>query len=177
MRIRLPIIALAIALVLPMFAMAQLPNAPEPVFQNIYAAGVSANPGTKPTVAATVLYARQIMATDEISGVVKPTGTFLFTVMDILPATKNPFTVTTNIGGGIAQKIVTLGKVPIYVPTAAGVSFNGSDVSWAWNTGAIASFRFKDKYFIMPTVRVSKSYINGDTQYHPIVGVLFGLGS
>lgn len=156
---------LALALFCAPFALAQaVPTSADIV--NLYAAGVSYNTGATPALAGTGLYAHKI--TD--------TGTYAFTAIDALPNTLKPFVVTTNIGAGIAQKIVTIGKVPIYIPTAAGISFSGSNTGWQWNTGALASIKLKGNYYLMPTVRIVKSSVSNGTGYQPIVGVLFGWG-
>ena len=141
------------------------PAAPEPT--SVYALGTSYNAGGSPAVAGTGLYAHKV----------NDSGTYAFTVVDALPATLKPFTVTTNFGFGVAQKVVTLGKVPIYIPTSAGVSWNGNNTGWSWTTGALAAIKYKDTNFrIMPNVRIVKSSVSGGTGYQPIVGVLFGWG-
>lgn len=133
---------------------------------NIYAAGVSFNSGASPAVAGTALYARQVSSS----------GTYVFTVVDALPATVNPFTVTTNVSGGIAQKLFSIGSIPIYVPTSAGVSWNGTNTGWAWSTGGLASIKIKGNWRAFPNVRVVKSSVSGGSGYQPIVGILFGWG-
>ena len=104
-------------------------------------------------------------------------GTYAFTVVDALPASLKPFTVTTNIGAGIAQKVVTLGSVPIFIPTSAGISYNGTNTGWAWSTGAIASIKIKGNWRVFPNVRIVKSSVSAGSGYQPIVGVLFGWGN
>ena len=84
--------------------------------QNMYAAGVSYSVNATPAIAGTALYAHEV--TDS--------GLYAFTAVDALPNTIRPLTVTSNIGVGVAQKVATLGKVPIYMPTAAGVSWSNS---------------------------------------------------
>lgn len=151
---------LILILILSLGAFAQEPT-------SIYAIGPSFNSSASVAVAGTGLYAHKL--TD---------GTFGFTVVDALPNSVKPFTVTTNFSFGVAQKIVTLGKVPIYIPTSAGVSWNGVNTGWAWSTGALAYIkpRADKNYVIMPTVRVAKSSVGNGTGYQPIVGILFGWG-
>jgi hypothetical protein len=134
---------------------------------NIYAGGVSYNSQGTPGIAGTALYARSV----------NDTGTYAFTVVDALPTNFKPFTVTTNFSAGVAQKVFTIGKVPIYVPTSAGVSFNGTNTGWAWSTGALASVHLKGNWHLFPTVRVAKSSVSNGTGYQPIVGILFGWGN
>lgn len=145
------------------FASAQTP-AP---LTSIYAAGISFNNSASPAIAGTGLYAR--LLSDN-------TGTYAFTAVDALPNTLKPFTVTSNFSAGLAQKVFTIGKVPVYVPTAAGVSFNGSNTGWAWSTGAMASVKLKGNWRIFPTVRIAKSSVSNGTGVQPIVGILFGWG-
>jgi hypothetical protein len=166
---------LLLALFLPMSVCAQdapIPNPVQPVtvqstnVTNLYAAGASWNSSATPAIAGTALYAHKIA----------DSGTYAFTAIDALPNTLKPFTVTTNIGAGLAQRLVTIARVPIFVPTAAGISFNGANTGWQWNTGAAAMIRFKDSYFVVPTVRFVKSSVSNGSGYQPIVGVLFGWG-
>ena len=134
---------------------------------NVAAVGVSVNPSASPKVAGTGLYAK----------LVSGDGTYLFTIIDALPASAKPFTVTTNVGGGVAQKVATIQGVPVYVPTSVGVSWTGKNLGWSWNTGGMAVIKVKGEVRIMPNVRVLKSSISGaDTGYQVIGGVLFGWG-
>ena len=134
--------------------------------QNIYAAGASYSINASPAIAGTALYAHSL----------NTVGTYAFTAVDALPATVKPFTVTTNIGGGIAQKVFTLGNVPIYMPTAAGISWSGTNTGWQWSGGGLAAIHVKGSYYLMPSVRFLKSSVSGGTGYQPIFGVLVGWG-
>jgi len=153
---------LLVILALSVCAIAQ-----DPLPTNVYAAGASFNNGATPRVAGTALYARLVN---------DGSGTYAFTVVDALPNTFKPFTVTTNIGAGVVQKLFSVGKVPVFAPTSAGISFTGTNTGWAWSTGALASIRFKSNWRVMPNVRVVKSSVSNGTGYQPIVGVLFGWG-
>lgn len=182
-----------LAILASALAHGQTVNPPGPVHRqlvNLYAAGVSYNSGNTSSVAGTALYARGV----------NKSGTYAFTVIDALPAKNtvsqpvlNPpgptqpfitsttssstaFTVTTNIGVGIAQKLFSIGKVDIFSPTAAGISWTGTNTGWEWNAGAMAVFKLKGNYYLMPTVRMIKSSVSGGAGYQPIVGVLFGWG-
>lgn len=134
--------------------------------QNFYAAGGSYSVNASPSIAGTGFYAH----------LVANSGTYAFTAVDALPATKKPFTVTSNIGVGIAQKLGCLGKVCAYMPTSAGVSWSGSNTGWQWNGGALVTIPLKNNCYLAPTVRVLKSSVSGGTGYQPIVGLLFGWG-
>lgn len=149
-------------LILALGAFAQTP---QPV--NVYAAGVSFNSGASPSVAGTALYAHLLS---------DGSGTYAYSVFDALPTTLKPFTVTNNVGAGIAQKLFSIGNVPIYVPTAAGISWNGSNTGWQWSTGALASIKLKGNWRIMPNVRLVKSSVSNGDGYRPMFGVLFGWG-
>ena len=142
-----------ICIVLGACMLAAQTNAPTEI-QNIYAAGGSYSINAQPAIAGTALYARNLN-----TGAALPT--FAFTVVDASPATLKPFTVTSNVGLGIAQQVLTLGKVPVYVPTAAGISWTGSNTGWQWNGGAIASIHIKGQYYLMPSVRFLKSSVSG----------------
>jgi hypothetical protein len=68
--------------------------------------------------------------------------------------------VNTNVGVGIAQKVATLGKIPIYMPTAAGISWNGDNTGWQWNGGVLAAIHIKNQYYLLPHVRFLKSSVS-----------------
>jgi len=135
--------------------------------QNLYAGGLSYGVGSSPALAGTGLYARLVA---------DGSGTYAFGVIDALPATVHPFTVNTNVGTGIAQKIFSSGKVSFYVPTGAGISWNGSNTGWQWSTGGAAAIPLKGSWMVLPTVRVVKSSVSGGSGYQPIVGILVGWG-
>jgi hypothetical protein len=134
--------------------------------QNLYAVGGSYNIGATPAVSGTALYARRIN-TD---------GTYAFTVLDALPNTVRPFTVSTNVGAGIAQKVATIGKVPIYSPLTAGFSWTGKNLGWQWSGGALVSIHIKHQWYLLPNVRFLKSSVSGGTGYQIITGVFVGWG-
>jgi hypothetical protein len=134
--------------------------------QNLYAAGASYSVNATPAVAGTALYAHQVNAS----------GTYAFTAIDAVPNTLKPFTVNTNVGAGVAQQVWTIGKIPIFMPTAAGISWNGSNTGWEWGSGALAAIPIKNGYYLMPSVRFLKSSVSNGSGYQPIIGVLFGWG-
>lgn len=134
--------------------------------QNLYMAGASYSPQGQPSTAGTALYAHQI----------NTSGTYAISVFDAMPASVNPFTVTTNVGVGVAQKVAHVAGADIFMPTDLGISWTGTNVGWQWNAGVGAPFRIKKSdYWIMPNVRFLKSSVSG-AGYQPIVGVLFGWG-
>lgn len=137
-----------------------------PSIQTIYAGGVSYNAGASPAIAGTGLFAHQLNSA----------GSYAFTAIDALPNTYKPFTVSTNVGIGVAQKVATIAGVDIFVPTAAGISFNGTNTGWQWNAGALAAIHIKGNYYLMPNARFLKSSVSGGTGYQPILGILFAYG-
>jgi len=134
---------------------------------SLYLAGGSWSPAASPAFAGSALYAHRVAAT----------GTYAFTMVDAVPETVAPFLVSTNIGIGVAQKIVTIAGVPIFVPSAAGISLTGTNTGWAWTTGLGAPIQIrKTNWYCMPTIRMLKSSVSGGSGYQPILGVLIGWG-
>ena len=131
---------------------------------DIYGFGVSFNSGAHPEIAGTALYAHSVNGS----------GTYAFTVIDALPQSTKPFTVNTNISVGVAQKLFSVAKLDIFAPTAAGISFNGANTGWQWNTGVATRFAVKkgSAWHLMPTVRVSHSSVSNNSGYQPIIGLL-----
>lgn len=138
---------------------------------NFAAAGVSYLAGGSgvSSVAGTGLYARLLSSS---------AGSYAFTVIDAVPQTVHPFVVGTNIGVGLAQYVFSIGRAAIYVPTAAGVSWSGTNTGWNWSTGAMASIPPKagSHARILPSVRMVKSSVSGNSGYQVIVGLAFGWG-
>jgi hypothetical protein len=158
---------LAFIAVLLFAAVASFGQAADSLPNNIYAAGISYNGSAHPAIAGTGLYARLISDSS---------GTYAFSVFDALPVGTKPFTVSSNVGVGIAQKLFSIGKFPVFVPTSAGVSFTGTNTGWAWSTGALTSIKLKNNWRVMPHLRLVKSSVSNGAGYQPIVGVLFGWG-
>lgn len=144
------------------------PAAPSGI-QNLYAGGVSWNNGAKPSIAGNVLYAHNLNTGAQLA-------TYAFTDVDLLPETLRPFQVTTNVGAGIAQQIAKLGSVPIYVPTAAGVSLNGTNTGWQWNGGAMAVVPLKGNYYLLPHLRFLRSSVSANSGFQIILGLDVGWG-
>jgi hypothetical protein len=137
-----------------------------PVLTTVYGAGVSYSEGGSPSVAGTGLYAHLLAGT----------STYAFTVADILPNNTKPFTVSTNIAAGVAQKIATISGRDILIPTAAGISVSGGNTGWVWSTGAMVVFHLKNNWLLMPNVRIIKSSVGNGTGYQPVIGMMFGWG-
>jgi hypothetical protein len=141
---------------------------------NLYAAGGSYSQGATPAFAGTALYAHQLSADSA-------PAMYAFTMIDALPNKSKPFTVNTNIGAGIGVKVATIGTIPIFVPTTAGISYSGTNAGWQFSTGGAAVFKVRSTkdgggIYVMPTLRVLKSSVSAGSGYQPIIGVLFGWG-
>lgn len=149
-------------LILTPMALAQT----QPPIRNLYATGVSYNFNAQPNIAGTALYAHYIASP----------GTYGFTVIDVLPNTVKPFTVTSNIGAGLAQKMFSVGRASLFMPTTAGISWSGSNTGWQWTGGAAVSISIKSNFYLIPTARFLKSSISDGSGYQPIFGVEFGFG-
>ena len=150
----------------------QTPAAPPApaIAQNFAAAGISFAPGASPAIAGTALYSRLISATSR---------TYSFTLLDAVPTTTKPYSVSTQTATGIAQRLFTMPlfrkRVDIYATGAAGPSWAGSNTGWAWNAGGLASIPIGANR-IMPNLRVNKSSVNNHSDYQLMGGVLYGWG-
>lgn len=160
------LIAAAVLIFAPALMAQSLPSAPEPA--NVYAAGVSFNQQAHPAVAGTALYARNLDPKASLS-------TYAITVLDAVPTSFSPFTVSTNIGVGIAQDIHKFGNVTIWMPTSAGISWTGANTGWAWTGGVAATVPVKKNFYLIPNVRFLKSNIS-NSGYQVIAGFLVGFG-
>lgn len=147
---------LSVFLALPLFG--QNPT-------NVYAGGVSFNSAASPKLAGTGLYARLVN---------DGSGTYVFSVFDALPTSYKPFTVTSNVGAGVAQHLFDIGKVPLYAPLAGGVSWTGSNTGWMWNGGVMAAVKVKNNWHVYPNVRFLRSNVSNGSGYQLTAGVLFG---
>ena len=165
--IRLSLLTIALAACATCSAQTAQSPAETPI-GNLYMAGASYSVGASPAVAATLFYATKLNAS----------GTYMFNVLDILPSTVRPYTVTSNVAWGISQRLFTIDKIPVFTPTAAGISYTGTNTGWSWSTGVGAPFPVKNHpgWYIMPTVRVLKSSVSNGTGYQPIFGILGGWG-
>lgn len=162
---------LAIFLALPVVA--QTTPATPPDAPSFVAAGVTYNNGSADApIAGTVLYAKKLA----------DSGTYAFTILDAVPASsvtsdgKRVYsfsTVTTNIGVGLGQKVLTVGKFPVYGIISASLSWTGQNTGWAYSGGGMVPIRVNDKFSIAPTLRFSKSSVNGAVGYQLLPGVLF----
>lgn len=143
------------------------PKAPLPP-QNIFAAGVSGNIDANTPVAGTAMYARRF--TDQ--------ATYSFTVLDILPNSGSPGTITTSISSGLAQRVLMIGKASAYLAGSAGIGINGQQTDVAWTAGGLLSIPIGTKGLrVMPNFRVVRSNTEREGEYRPTLGVMVGWGS
>lgn len=156
---------LALGMCFPQAVKAQtVTNIPPADGNNIYAIGMNYSVNASPGIAGSLLYARRA---------IESTDTWAFTNADFLPNTIKPFTVTNNIGAGLAQKVFSFGNVPVYCITGAGVSWTGSNTGFQYNGGCMATIKYKSIMF-MPAGRFLKSSVSNGTGYQPIVGLYVG---
>jgi hypothetical protein len=144
----------------------------EPLDNNIGAVGISYQPGGSPAIAGSAMYMKLASAS---------TGTYAFSLFDAVPTGVKPFTVQTAVGAGMAQRLVTVNGIPIYVPLTAGFSYSGANSGWAWSSGAFAvipvSIHGKaSSWRILPSIRAVKSSVSGGTGYQLIAGAQVGWG-
>jgi hypothetical protein len=155
------------------FAQTAPPQEP-PLPDNVYSIGGSYNNGGSPAYALTAIYAK-LLSNDA--------GTYGFTVIDVLPVSVKPAIVTTNIGVGIAQRVLKLPNgVNIFAPVDAGVSITGTNTGWSWTGGILADYVFKkngipSRYHLQPNVRFIKSSVSNGAGYQLIGGLNFGFGN
>ena len=168
------VLAIASVLAMAISVSAQaVPAAPTPTLPtNVYALGVSYNNGASPAVAGTAVYSRLANASS---------GTYGFTVIDILPVTLKPAVVTTNIGVGVSQKVLTIAGLNVFIPVSTGLTVTGTNTGWNWTGGGLVDYTIKKagvptNYHVEPNVRFVKSTVNGGTGYQLIGGLLFAFG-
>lgn len=146
-------------LILAACVLAQEPAKP---LMNFGAIGASYNHGASPAIAGNAAYARRLAE-----------GTYSYTLLDALPTTESPTTVTTQTSTGILQRVIRIRNLDVYVPAAAGPSWNGANVGWAWTTGGVIAIPVRG-WYIYPNARVIKSSIGNS--YQVVIGVMFGGG-
>jgi hypothetical protein len=134
--------------------------------QNMYAAGMAYSVNGAPPLASEAIYAHRM----------NDAGTYGFTNIIALPNTVKPFTVTSNVGVGVAQKVATIANIPVYAPVGIGPSWTGSNIGYQYNAGFLASIHIKNDYYFLPSFRFVKSSVSNGTGYQPTIGLDFGWG-
>lgn len=135
--------------------------------KSVYAVGLSANPGQSPSVAGTASWLT------EVNG----SGTYVGTVVDFLPQTIKPIVVNTNVGVFAAQKVATIAGHNVYGTGSTGISVSGSNTGWSYSGGGAVPFKLpKPNWYLLASVRFSKSTVSGATGYQLIPGVQLAWG-
>ena len=155
---------------------ATIPNAPAPQLKDIYGAGLAYSGTTH--VAGSAFEAHLLTG-----------NTYTFTDFIAVPSTQTVKTtdsatgavtaskslgVSTNIGVGVAQKLVDFGKFPIYTTGTGGISWTGSDTSWQFNYGATSAIHLKGDYYLFPWVGGLSSPTVGGTKIEGGIDFAFG---
>jgi hypothetical protein len=149
------------------FAQTPVP-ATVPAYANYASGGISYNPGASPAIAGTVLYAKVLPGTS---------GTYSFSTIDALITSTRPFTVSTNVATGIAQKIFTIQGVGIFAATGAGISWTGRNTGWSYNGGFLTPIAInKNGLYVSPALRFIKSSVNQNSDYQVILSLMVGKG-
>jgi hypothetical protein len=97
-------------------------------------------------------------------------------MLDAVPSTTAPGKVNTSLGLGIAQRVSSIGRVSLLMPTGAGVDWTGDNVGWAWSTGLGAAIPLPNHMFLMPNVRGVKSSVSNGQGMRFIYGMMWGWG-
>ncbi len=150
-----------------------IPDAPTPNLPaNVYALGLSFNNGVSPALAGTGMYGRLMNAS---------TGTYGFTVLDILPVSATPVIVTTNVGVGVAQRVLNINDVNLFGVLSTGLTVSGANAGWNWTGGGLVDIPIKKsgvptRWHIMPNVRFVKANVPNGAGYQLIFGGMVGIG-
>lgn len=131
---------------------------------DIYAVGGSYASSASPSIAGSAMVAH----------LMTPANTWAFAVFDALPPQAHEKTIGTSISMGVAQQIGTILGVKLFVPTAAGISYTGSNTGWEWTTGVLGSVPLgKSRWRLLPNVRFLKASV-GNQGVETILGLWFG---
>ena len=165
---------LLLVLLLGMAAQAQAPAPTLPA--SSYGFGVSYNNGAKPSLAGTLTYSHLLLSSDTACTNLV-TLCYGYTVLDILPLSFNPSVVTTNIGVGVAQKALTIGKVNFFIPASVGPTITGTNVGWNWSGGGLADIPIEKAggpthWHVQPNIRFVNANVNGVTNGYQLIFVM-----
>ena len=127
------------------------------------AVGLDWNQTTHPQVSGFLAYGQPLA---------KASGTYSFTVLDIVSKTAHPFTTTIVTTTGLAQFTRNLGGASIYVLGTVGAASGGSNVGMAWTSGGLAWIPIsKGGFALMPNLRVISSSINQGKAFQLVAGI------
>jgi len=129
---------------------------------NIYAFGMTFNPNASPFLSGTGLYGR----------LVDTKGTYAVGVLDVIPTTTKPYTVTTNPSAGIAQEFYSHSNLKVFVTPAAGLSYTGTNTGYSYALGGLVTYDLSPSYSIGFGGRLFKSSIS-NSGYQPALSLEF----
>ena len=169
-----------VVLMLGVAAQAQTaPAVTAPAFPtSVYGVGVSYDNGATPSMAGTLTFSHLLTSTDTACTNLVSVC-YGYTVLDILPVTFSPTVVSTNVGVGVAQKALTIGKVNFFVPVGIGPTITGTNVGWNWSGGGLADVPItkagqSTNWHFQPNIRFVNANVNGvNNGYRLIFGFNF----
>ena len=141
---------LAAVLTLSLAALGQTVD-PNALPNNIYAFGPTFNPNASPFVSGTMMYGRLMDGAK---------GTYAVGVVDAVPTTTAPVTVTTTASAGVAQLFLNNGKLKLFATTSAGLSYTSTNAGYGYALGGMATYDINAKYAIGFGGRLYKSNIS-----------------
>jgi len=107
-------------------------------------------------VAGTGLYGRLVDAK----------GTYAVAVMDVVPTTAKPYTVTTNPSAGVAQRFYSHNNLKVFATPAAGLSYTGNNTGYSYALGGMVTYDLSPNYALGFGGRLFKSSIS-NSGYQP----------
>jgi len=128
----------------------------------IIGGGVSYNQSGSPSIAGTGIYAKELTS-----------GLWSFSLLDVIPTSTAPVTLTTQLSTGIGQRLFTVKSWQIFAPTTTGITWTGSNTGWTWTSGLMGIREIKGR-LVMPNVRWIKSTTNNNSSYQCVAGVMIG---
>lgn len=163
MKLKAFVLGLLAGTILTVTAAAQTaPNPTEALPNNIYAFGLTFNPNASPVVAGTGLYGR----------LVDSKGTYAIAVLDVVPTTTAPYTITTNPSAGVAQEFYANAKLKVFVTPSAGLSYSGTNTGYSYALGGMVVYDLSPSYALGFGGRLFKSNIS-NSGYQPAVSLEF----
>jgi hypothetical protein len=164
MRTTIASLIFAFAATLSFAQVAAVPSTPtrDSLPGNIYAFGLTYNPNASPVVAGTGLYGR----------LVDNKGTYAVAVLDVVPTTAQPYTITTNPSAGVAQEFYAHANLKVFVTPSAGLSYSGTNTGYSYAMGGLITYDLSPSYALGFGGRLFKSNISG-SGYQPAISFEF----
>ena len=134
----------------------------------LYGVGLAGSPSATPPVAGMGLFAKQVTGT-----------TYSATLFQVIPNNQQKFTVTSNIGTGIAQQLFVIPgtNYAVYGMATGGVSWQSSNVGVSFSGAATVPFRYKQSnWYVLPFVGWNKSSVANGTGYQLTAGTIVSWG-